>query len=141
MHPSWPAGFFPVIAFCLLFLAGCDTAPRTSDKDLQHVDYRQLKEWIAAATDKRPLALVDTRNRAQYEAGHLPGAINIPLGELHVSDSRFRNADKIVCYHESFTGLYADLAAKKLIAGGIYNVFSYGGGYMDWKKREEREEP
>lgn len=138
MHHSLSASFFSVITLCLLILAGCDTAPRTSDEDLQHVDYRQLKEWIAASTDKKPLVLVDTRNSAQYEAGRLPGAINIPLGELQVSDSRFRNADKIVFYHESFTGLYADLAAKKLIAGGIYNVYSYGGGYLDWTKREEQ---
>ena len=133
-----PIRFFSVVTLFSLLIA-CDTAPKTSDKDLQYVDYKQLKEWIDQSTEKRPLLLVDVRSKEQYEAGHLPGAIHIPLGQLEVGDSRFRNADRIVFYHESFTGLYADLAAKKIIAGGINNVFSYGGGYMDWTKRETRE--
>jgi len=139
MFRSSPIRFFSVVALCSLLLAACDSAPKTSDKDLQYVDYNQLKQWIADSTEKRPLVLVDLRTKVQYEAGHLPGAIHIPLGQLEVSDSRFRKVDRIVFYHESFTGQFADLGAKKIIAGGITNVFSYGGGYMDWIKRESRE--
>jgi len=132
-------GLFSVVALLITLFAGCDTAPKTSDKDIEHVDYQKVKEWIAASTDKRQLLLVDLRSASQFAAGHLPGAVHIPLGDLQASDSRFRKADRIVFYHESFTGLYADLAAKKLIAGGVTNVSSYGGGYIDWAKRESRE--
>ena len=123
---------------CLLSLVtapGCESAPSTSDKDLLHVDHAQLTKMISDASEKRPLVIVDIRTPAKYENGHIPGAINIPQGELKSHDGRLAKADKIVFYHESFTGLYADLAAKKLIAEGVTNVYSYGGGWIDWQKR------
>lgn len=128
-------GIFSISLLTLLVALGCESAPSTSDKNLLHVDYVQLKEMIAGATEKRPVVIVDIRPAARYENGHIPGAINIPQGELKSHDGRFAKADKIVFYHESFTGLYSDLAAKKLIAEGVGNVYSYGGGWTDWQKR------
>ena len=141
MHtPSFVRAFFSISLLTLLVALGCESAPSTSDKNLLHVDYVQLKEMIAGATEKRPVVIVDIRTAAKYENGHIPGAINIPQGELKSRDGRFAKADKIVFYHESFTGIYSDLAAKKLLAEGVDNVYSYGGGWADWQKRSEGKE-
>lgn len=130
-----------IVAISLsLMLTACESAPSTSDNDLQHVDYRVLNEWLAEQTEKKPIVIVDLRPPARYEVGHIPGAINIPQGELNSFDQRFVKASKIIFYHESFTGLYADIAAKKLISEGVSQAYSYGGGWIDWKKRSSGQE-
>ncbi len=39
-------------------------------------------ELQALEAGSRPPAIIDVRDRDEYVAGHLPGAIHIPAGEL-----------------------------------------------------------
>jgi rhodanese-related sulfurtransferase len=39
-------------------------------------------EVAVKITEGQPPVIVDVRSEKEFQAGHLPGAINIPLGEL-----------------------------------------------------------
>ena len=126
-----------IVLFLLsLLLAGCDTAPRTSDKDLNHLAYRDVKEMLADSTEKRPVVLVDLRNADQFAKGHIPGALNIPYSELRAGDERLEKAHKIIIYAESYRGQYPDVAAKKLMSLGYKESYSFAGGWNEWLKGE-----
>ena len=78
--------------------------------------------------------VIDVREPAEYEQGHLSGAINIPRGLLEFKiggmpalESRDTN---IVIYCK--TSGRAALAAASLAAMGYLNVTSIAGGYDGW---------
>lgn len=79
--------------------------------------------------------LVDTREKEEYEAGHLPNAIYLSKGvierdiEQHVPD-----LDKeIVLYCGG--GYRSALAADNLRKMGYKNVKSQAGGWREWNEK------
>ena len=66
--------------------------------------------------------LVDYRPQAQYEAGHIEGAINIELGEIKNNLDKLPKEKNIVLYCN--TGTKSMEGAKELSALGYENVFN-----------------
>ena len=66
--------------------------------------------------------LVDYRPQAQYEAGHIEGAINIELGEIKNNFDKLPKEKNIVLYCN--TGTKSMEGAKELSALGYENVFN-----------------
>lgn len=85
--------------------------------------------------------LIDIRELAEFEKGHIPGAILLPRGllefEIHKlvdvarSDQNITNADRpIVLY--CGTGGRSALAALSMDSMGYKNVSSMSGGIVAW---------
>lgn len=78
--------------------------------------------------------IVDVREPAEYEAGHIPRAINIPLGAL---DQRLKELDKykqrpvILCCR---SGQRSGQAAVALRKHGFISVHNLNGGLLAWEK-------
>ena len=86
--------------------------------------------------------LIDVREPAEFETGHIPGSINIPRGVLefqvdahpavaNVSDPALSHKERpivVVCR----TGGRAALAALSLQRLGFADVRSIAGGVMAW---------
>ena len=99
----------------------------------------QIKEvspkeaWDAMSGDVRVL---DVRETSEYEAGRLPGALNIPRGvlEFRIGEvQEFARKDvPIVLYCR--TGGRAALATLALNQIGYTNVSSVTGGIMGWEQ-------
>ncbi|HUR95388.1 MAG TPA: MBL fold metallo-hydrolase [Gemmatimonadales bacterium] len=85
---------------------------------------------VAAAVHARSATLLDVRSRAEWNAGHLPGALNVPLGELSACIETI-STDRPVIVHCQ-TGARAAIAASLLHANGRPAVRLYGGGYAEW---------
>lgn len=89
---------------------------------------------VEATLEDEEVTVVDIRDRAAYEQGHVPGAINVPLPELpqRVED-RDWNAEEVVCVCP--IGQSSIQAARLL---GSYealdpeDVASMEGGYRAW---------
>ena len=79
-------------------------------------------------------AVIDVREPGEYQAGHLPGAVNIPRGvlEFKIGDNAaLANKDlPIVLYCK--TGGRAALSAVNLQRMGYTQVRSLTGGYDGW---------
>src|SRR5215204_2873766 len=105
--------------------------------------YRELLQTVKAEIDEvnaaeaRELtsaAIVDVRERDEWDEGHLPGAIHVPRGSL---ESRIEQAvpDRtrpVLLYCAA--GNRSAFAARTLEELGYKNVSSLAGGFTDWKR-------
>jgi sulfur-carrier protein adenylyltransferase/sulfurtransferase len=100
-------------------------------REIREVTAAEAEQLLAAET--RP-ALVDVRERDEYEQGYIPGAVLIPRGNLEsrientVSD---RNAP-VILYCAA--GNRSAFAAKTLHELGYTDVVSLAGGFSNWKQ-------
>lgn len=73
--------------------------------------------------------LVDVRTPGEFSSGHLPNAINLPLGEIETSlPSRVSDKSRVILLHCQ-SGMRSGLAKRKLNRLGYskaYNLGSYG---------------
>lgn len=86
----------------------------------------------------RPVTIIDARLKADFDAGHIDGAMNIPV----ISDPRaiartVENLPKdapIVVYCQSAGCPYARQVALHLVALGFRNLAIYREGWVGWKE-------
>lgn len=76
--------------------------------------------------------VIDVRARSEYDAGHIPGVPNIPLGYI---EDRLADipTDKPIVLHCQGGGRSA-IAASLLQARGVKNVINLTGGFGAWEK-------
>ena len=84
----------------------------------------------------RALVVLDVRTPAEYAEGHVPGAINIPNGELaarvaELTDAKGRD---IVVYCRS--GVRAAQAINVLDKAGFKRLFHLQGDYNRWTEEQ-----
>jgi sulfur-carrier protein adenylyltransferase/sulfurtransferase len=81
-----------------------------------------------------PPAMVDVRERDEWDEGHIPGAVHIPRGFLESRiESTFPDRDQpLVIYCQS--GARSALATKTLDELGYTSVVNLVGGFTDWKR-------
>ncbi len=99
-------------------------------KDTKEVSLDELKRRLDA---KEPITLLDVREKEEYRAGYIPGAVSIPRGFLEIQvEGRLpdKNA-KIVAYCAG--GTRSALAAKTLAELGYTNVETANPGFVRWK--------
>jgi len=81
-----------------------------------------------------PITIVDVRLPADYEAGHVPGAINLPQGKWHTLAGLSKQRTAIVyCYSQ--TCKLAAAAAVEFASADI-PVMEMEGGFDAWVKNE-----
>src|SRR4029453_13945796 len=98
--------------------------------EIDEVDASQAQELLA----QNSLAIVDVREREEWDEGHLPRAVHVPRGNL---ESRIEGVvpdkkGKILVY--SPAGNRSPFAGKTLEERGYENVASLAGGFTDWKR-------
>ncbi len=102
------------------------------------IDSDQLQDSKEAG-----VTLIDVRPVSMFEAGHIPGAISVPLvvpedGSMIPDDAIVAAVeaagvtpdDDMVLYCQ--TGLHAGLAAKTLEKEGFSRIELYSGSMNDW---------
>jgi len=97
--------------------------------EIKRLTSREAKKILDKDTESE-FQLLDVRQPREYEAGHIPGAKLIPLGEL---EYRYGELDKdrgIILYCR--TG-HRSMAASVLLCGlGFENVYNLNGGICTW---------
>lgn len=86
----------------------------------------------AAMVARGDATVVDVRGHAEWEAGHLPGVANIPVGAL-VDRLDELPTDRPVIVHCQ-GGARSAIAASVLEAQGLTNVINLVGGYAAWEQ-------
>lgn len=90
----------------------------------------EVKEYMAAR-EAEAYQLLDVRQPAEYEAGHLAGAILIPLKELPDRQLELAKEKPVVVY--CAIGGRSKVAAQLLAGLGFATVYNMAGGIKAWQ--------
>jgi len=90
--------------------------------------------------------LVDSRPRAAYRAGCIPGAVSLPAGgvqeEIPEFIKKYRLDTILIIYCDDSKCGSSTRAAKVLMSYGYEHVLDMPGGYAEWRQcMAERREP
>ena len=85
--------------------------------------------------DASDFYIYDVRERKEFEKEHIPGSINVPLGEFLTSENVKGLPEKglkvVVCK----SGHRSSIAVQDLIERGVKNIYNLPGGIVEWKKK------
>ena len=117
-----------------LALAACAITFMAEAAGPGSIEPKALGDRIAWAD--QALVVLDVRTPAEYAEGHVPGAINIPNGELaarvaELSDAKARD---VVVYCR--TGVRAAQALDVLGKAGFKRLFHLQGDYTRWTEEK-----
>jgi hydroxyacylglutathione hydrolase len=79
------------------------------------------------------VTVLDVRERAEWEAGHIAGAVNVPLGHLTDRVAELERDRPLVLHCQS--GGRSSVAASVLRAHGFSNVVNLSDGFSGWQRR------
>ncbi len=86
----------------------------------------QISEKDARTHLKNGALLVDVRTPAEFNSGHLPDAVNVPLDQIEVTvPRRVKDKNQAILLHCQ-SGMRSGIAVKKLKSLGFANVFNLG---------------
>jgi hydroxyacylglutathione hydrolase len=78
--------------------------------------------------------VIDVRTEMEWNEGHIPGSVHVPLAYLDGRITELRERQPIITYCQS--GARSATAASVLRAAGIDDVSSVDGGFDAWQQRE-----
>ncbi len=118
----------------LFFIAaGCQQAPNLESPPAAGPGYQDISaaELQSMIEEEVNLLLVDVREPHEYNEGHIPGAILLPLGQLKENHEDALDREKtivLICR----SGRRSADAADFLSQEGYENVYNLQGGMLDW---------
>lgn len=119
-------GWYVLLALALLWLA----LRHRPVSGLQAMDAETLREKIRR---REGLKIVDVREPEEFAAGHIPGAVNLPLGRIRfTANKELSPEDEIVLVCRS--GRRSVTAARILKKMGYRKLYNLTGGMLMWDR-------
>lgn len=93
----------------------------------------QVKELY----ERREAIFVDARDEKTFAAGHITGAVTLPLGKTESGLPKFRGdvpvGQPLVVYCNGYDCHDSRDLATRLLAAGYRTVYVFEGGYPEWR--------
>jgi hydroxyacylglutathione hydrolase len=96
---------------------------------LQTIPTLALAE-VAAQLSRDRTVMVDVRSEGEWNSGHVPGSLNLPLGTLEQRLGEIPRDRPVIVHCQ--TGQRAAIAASLLRARGLTDVRLFPGGFAEW---------
>jgi len=93
-------------------------------------------EELAQELNGGSVRLIDVREPSEFAVGHVPGAINMPLGTLPGAAAQMDRDAAIIVICQS--GNRSVRASKRLLKAGFTNVRNVVGGTGAWRGKLAR---
>lgn len=98
------------------------------------------QELLAKLNNKEDLLLIDVREHAEYEGGHIKGAQLVPRGIIEAAaDPAYpKHVPELVAARDRQVVVYCATSGRSAMAAavlqmmGFKNVINLGGGYASW---------
>ncbi len=128
---KYKASFVVLVLFAMAVTAAAQGASESDAAALGDLERYSDPAELQSLMENPPedLYLVDVRTTAEYEAGHIPGAINIDYRLLEESPPTTDVDAPIIVYCRS--GSRSNTAFRMLEAMGYTNILDWGG-IMRW---------
>ncbi|WP_419509672.1 rhodanese-like domain-containing protein [Candidatus Allofournierella excrementavium] len=110
-----------LLALCLLVLAGCG---QQADAAYRQISQEEAKEMM----DAGDAVVLDVREQSEYDEGHIPGAVLLPVGSIDEDTAAAVIPEKsaaVLVYCRS--GNRSKTAAAALAELGYTDVCEFGG--------------
>lgn len=88
---------------------------------------------LKKALEVEKVYLVDVRTPAEFAAGHIQGAVNIPLDDLEARRKELPLGERIVLYDNN--GVKAFQGGVRLYDAGIIGTFILSDGFKTWQQK------
>ena len=115
---------------------GVVTARAKNDIFIQGDEIRNVEE-ARGLYDSGKYLFVDARSREDYEAGHIPGAASLPVGEfddyIAAFQERYPRDASIITYCSGRTCEDSHHLAEYLLEFGYGNVIVFIDGFPGWE--------
>lgn len=93
-----------------------------------------METLLEMLENKEKFKLVEVLAKEEYDKGHIPGAINIPLEELEkLAKQKLKKTDEIIVYCASYACHASTKAARKLLELGYSRTLDFKGGKRWWQ--------
>ena len=113
---------FPLLLTFLLLLTGCGGSG--SDSSYQQITQEEAKEMM----DTEEVIILDVREQDEYDSGHIPGAVLLPVGTIDGDTAAAvisEKDSKVLVYCRS--GNRSKTASSTLAELGYTNIYEFGG--------------
>jgi rhodanese-related sulfurtransferase len=102
----------------------------SGEQTFERVAFEEFK----SAVDAKLVTVIDVRSMEQYLAGHIPGALHIPVGRVEGEIPYLPKDKPVVTYCTCPAEESSGQAAMILVNGGI-PAKALAGGFDEWTKR------
>lgn len=120
----------PLLVFTLFIMSSCvQCSVSHTGGNFRRVDVAEFKEFIA----NPDVQLVDVRTAEEYNAGHIPGSINIDVLKGHEELAATLDPERPVALY-CRSGRRSETAGWVLEKAFFRNVVDLKGGYNEWVK-------
>ncbi len=90
------------------------------------------REELLARAERGKVVILDVRPVQEFAAGHIPGALSVPLDELDAALGRLPKRTEIIAYCRGPYCVLAPQAVERLRAKG-YRARRLAGGLPEWR--------
>lgn len=116
----------PLFLLLLLLLTGCGgtASNASSESDYQQISQEEAKEMM----DTQDVIILDVREQDEYDSGHIPGAVLLPVGTIDEETAAEVIPEKdstVLVYCRS--GNRSKTASSALAELGYTNIYEFGG--------------
>ena len=111
-----------------MLLTGCGQTNQTQEAVYMNITAEEAKQIMDR---EEGYIILDTRTQAEYDEGHIPGAIVISHDEItEKAEQLLPNKDQLLLVY-CRSGRRSKLAAEALVKLGYTNIKEFGG-IIDW---------
>ena len=117
----------PAVLILLLLFTGCEANSR-NENSYQPITQEAAKEMM----DTQEVVILDVREQYEYDSGHIPGAVLLPVGTIteDTAAAMIDDLDTVVLVY-CRSGNRSKTASQALADLGYTNVYEFGG-INDW---------
>jgi len=137
VNDEFPALYQHITKYAVSEMAELEKTLNRQREDNHATNPVSLDELESMIHEKKVL-LMDVRPPAEYELGHITGAISVPMNELLCCLKDFSKEQEIIAYCRGPFCVLADEAVKILSENG-YKVRRLDEGYPEWKMKHLQE--
>ena len=123
----------PLFVAVVLLLCACGAAwaQTTKPADVKQVDVEKFDKM----RQEKGVVVLDVRTPQEFQAGHVPGAVNVDIANLEKFKKTVESLDKSKTYLvHCARGVRSARATKLMEPMGFANLYDYHGGFEEWKK-------